>query len=273
MIKKGFDVSKYNEIDWRLFSQNYFDFGILKVTEKSNKKEPKFEEHYHGCKNYSIPVGVYKYVYARNVSETIKEAYAIIDALAGKDITCGVWLDMEDKTIANLSKDRLSKIIYTEANIIRNAGYPVGIYCNKYWYDSVLDSKELRKDFPFWIARYPWNDKGDFNGESKLCPNDYAVIWQYSSKGKKTGCKGYLDLNVSFVHLTELMKPIEKNTYFPMFHENSGSIKYALNSLGFDGSLENRRIIAEHNGIKDYCGQSVNNIYMLDLLKKGLLKK
>lgn len=186
MIKNGIDVSKYQGvINWNKVALEK-DFAILKVTKKNNLPEESFERNYAGASRTNIHIGVYRYVYAKNVSDAIKEANGIIQALKGKDIDFGVWLDMEDKSIRGLGKHTLTEIINTEANILNGAGYKVGIYCNWDWYKNVLDSNNLKNRFPFWIARYtilPWDAQ------------KYAVIWQYSSKGKVSGISGNVDVN------------------------------------------------------------------------------
>ena len=44
-------------------------FAILRITEAGNVIDSYFEANYKGCTANSIPVGVYKYSYAVNVSE------------------------------------------------------------------------------------------------------------------------------------------------------------------------------------------------------------
>lgn len=186
MIKNGIDVSKYQGvINWNKVALEK-DFAILKVTKKNNLPEESFERNYMGASKTNIHIGVYRYVYAKNVSDAIKEADGIVSALKGKDIDFGVWLDMEDKSIRGLGKHTLTEIINTEANILNGAGYKVGIYCNWDWYKNVLDSNNLKNRFQFWIARYtilPWDAQ------------KYAVMWQYSSKGKVSGISGNVDVN------------------------------------------------------------------------------
>lgn len=209
-VIQGIDVAKWQgTIDWKKVKNSGKKFAILKVTQKNNSVEGKFEANYSGCTENGIPVGVYRYVYAQNTDEAKKEANAIVSVLKGKEISCGVWIDMEDSSISGLGKDKLENIINAEAEILKSAGYKVGIYCNKNWYDNILDGKELSKTYPFWIARYPSNDTGTYNADSSLSPKDYAVVWQYSSKGKVDGISGNVDLDVAFKDLTELMGKIE----------------------------------------------------------------
>ena len=180
-MKYGIDVAKWNGlIDWGKVKEDNISFAILKVTNKNNQVEEAFERNYAGATEQGIVVGVYRYVYAKTVEEAKTEANAIVKVLAGKQIRFRVWLDVEEKTIKDIGKNRLTEIINSEAEIIQAAGYQVGIYCNLDWYKNVLDVSAL-KNYPFWIARYGTN-----NGEmqEQYSPEKYAIAWQYTSAGK-----------------------------------------------------------------------------------------
>ena len=203
MDKFGIDVAQWQGvIDWSKVKK---DFAILKVTKKTNEIEPSFDRNYKGCLENNIPVGVYRYVYARTVLEAMAEAQAIVKVLDGRSLPYGVWLDMEDKSI-KIEKNALSIIVNTEAEILKAAGYNVGIYCNKDWYYNVLDGINLSTQYPFWIARYPRIDTGKFNEKSSLNPKSYSIAWQYSSKGKVDGINGNVDMDVLFVPIEEVFE-------------------------------------------------------------------
>ena len=53
---------------------------------------------------------------------------------------------------------------------------------------------------------------------------------------------------------------------------NGKSIVDILNKIGIDSSYSNREKIAKINGISNYMGTSKQNLKMISLLKKGLLK-
>lgn len=273
----GIDVAKWQGvIDWSKVKK---DFAILKVTRQNNSVEESFERNYKGCVANNIPVGVYRYVYAKTTAEAKAEANGIVNACKGKNIPYGVWLDMEDKSIKTIGKQNLTNIINTEAEILKSAGYDVGIYCNLDWYKNVLDSKNLA--YPFWIARYPKVDNGSYNENSTLSPKSFAVAWQYSSKGKVDGIKGNVDMDVLFVPIEEVfgkkaatVNPVSSNPYSPsritLFKGSAGNnvrwLQTELNNRGYncgkvDGSFGNKTekaVIAfqKANGLKadGICG-------------------
>jgi GH25 family lysozyme M1 (1,4-beta-N-acetylmuramidase) len=192
----GIDVSRcQKDIDWSKVKK---DFVIIKITNKGNVVEDKFEQNYAGCIKNNILVGGYKYVYATTIAEAKAEAEGMLKVLNGRKLPYGIWIDMEDKTIKTIGKQLLTDIIVTEAKILQASGYDVGIYCNYDWYKNVLDSKTLAQKYPFWVARYKKPDTGVYDANWSNNPKSYAQSWQYSSKGKVDGIVGNVDMDVLF---------------------------------------------------------------------------
>lgn len=206
----GIDVSKYQgNIDFKKVKADGIEFVILKVTNKDNSIEPSFERNYKNAIAAGLEVGVYKYVYANNKDQALAEGLAVYNAIKGKKIACGFWIDMEDSSIKNLGKNKLTEIINHEAWYMRANKIPVGIYCNKDWHSNVLDSTTLinKYKYPFWIARYPSADNGTIKESlNPLDDNKRISVWQYSSKGKVAGISGNVDKNVCKYDLANVMK-------------------------------------------------------------------
>lgn len=195
----GIDVAKWQGvIDWKKVKADGQQFAVLKVTQKNNKVEDSFERNYKGCREAVIQIAVYRYVYAKTVGEAMKEADGVVAALAGKIIDGEIWLDMEDASIRDIGKGNLTKVINTEAAILKGAGYKVGIYCNRDWYEKVIDGAGLSKDYLMWIAKYGKNT-GNGSWQNRADdPQDIAYAWQFTSKGKVNGIAGYVDLDLIY---------------------------------------------------------------------------
>ncbi len=203
----GIDVSHHNgKIAWDQVAKHK-KFVIMKAQyeAQSHRIDETFEYNYKEAGRYGLSRGVYIYIARASVSDPIADANALLSKLKGRILEYGIWLDLEDKRVKHLSKAQWNNIIYTYTNLFREAGYFVGIYCNMDWYNNVLDSKNLKDDFEFWIARYPKDDRGIYKANSPLKPTTYASAWQYSSKGSVPGIKNYCDLNVDFDGIITLM--------------------------------------------------------------------
>lgn len=204
----GVDVSHHNgKIDWGQVAKSGKKFAILKAQyeAQNHRIDETFEYNYAEAGKNGLARGVYVYIARASAADPVKDATMLLEKLNGRRLEYGIWLDMEDKSIKPLGKDGLTKLIHVYTNIFKSAGYYVGIYCNRDWYNNVLDGYSLSEDYDFWIARYPSNDDGNYYPNSSLKPTKYAVAWQYPSKGKVPGIKTNCDLNVDFDGVVNLM--------------------------------------------------------------------
>lgn len=195
----GIDVSHHNgRINWEAVSKHK-SFVIMKAQYEagSHRIDETFEYNYKESGKYSLARGVYIYIARASVADPVADVKALLTKLKGRPLEYGIWLDLEDKNIEYLGRDGVERIAYIYTNLLRAAGYYVGIYCNLDWYQRLI-SKKLKSDFDFWIARYPRDDKGVYNPTSSLKPANIAVAWQYSSKGNVPGIDTRTDLNVDF---------------------------------------------------------------------------
>lgn len=213
----GIDVSHHQgRIDWSQVAKIGItsagnlpvSFAILKCIyeSQSHGKDDQFEANYKGCIDNGIAVGVYLYHASKSLANPISEANALIKALNGRKLQLGIWHDLEDKTLQQAGNAAIKQLLETEDAIFRSAGYTdIGIYCNKYWHDSILDTKYLKPIYKYWwIARTLKNDTGIIPGDS-MSPHKYADAWQYSHKGRVAGISGNVDLNIDYTGLAAAM--------------------------------------------------------------------
>ena len=204
---KGIDVSAYQgKIDWETVADYGMGFAILRITEKGNKTDSTFEQNYKGCTQHGIPVGVYKYSYAKSPAQAEQEAEVVLKVLNKRKLDFPVFYDLEWSEQRKLGSTAVEKIALAFLNKIQAAGYKVGIYCNVDWYQNVLTA--ALKKYDCWIARYPANDNGTL--QERLRP-EVGVGWQYSSKATIPGIGTKVDRNVFYKNYTEgEEKPMSK---------------------------------------------------------------
>lgn len=122
---------------------------------------------------------------------------------------------MEDNSIANLGKDKLTNICIAFNTVIEQAGLWAGVYANENWFNNYLNKEELKKSYTCWIASYK---------SGVDCYKGEYDIWQNSSSGKINGINGNVDTNYMYRDLiseianktvTTVVKPVEQvqNTY------------------------------------------------------------
>ena len=68
---------------------------------------------------------------------------------------------------------------------IQNAGYKAGVYANKTWFTSKINTSQLT-NYKIWLAQY---------AASPTYNATRYDMWQYTSKGKVSGILGNVDMN------------------------------------------------------------------------------
>lgn len=181
----GIDVSRWQgAIDWKKVAAAGIQFAIIRCVDGDLRVDASFEYNYREAKENGLAVGVYKYSYATTVDEAEAEAKKVVDVLRGKQLEAKVWLDLEDKCQQNLDKDLFYEIVKKFLGIVSEAGYQVGIYCNQYWYKSILTDEIKSLTDNYWIAKW-----------STVKPNLGEIAWQYTSTGSVDGIRGNVDLD------------------------------------------------------------------------------
>lgn len=217
----GIDVSHHNgHINWEQVSRDGKKFAIMKCQyeAQSHRIDECFEYNYSEAGKYGIARGVYIYIARASMEDPEGDARALLNHLRGRKLEYGIWLDLEDKSVDVMGMGYIRDLAFKYADIFKKSGYYVGIYCNKDWYGRLIH-EDLKRGFDFWIARYPKNDTGTYNKTSSLKPStQWAVAWQYSSKGNVAGIQTRCDLDVDFDGMVYLSASppkdlTDKNTY------------------------------------------------------------
>ena len=190
----GIDVSECQGfIDWDKVKASGISFACMRSTKKNGSIDKTFEQNLKACMEKGIDYSCYKYAYAKTHDEARIEADTVINLLGDRKMP--IWYDMEDASISALGKDTIEGVALSFIGECREAGFEVGIYCNKNWYDNYI-SQYLKDKFSFWVARYGKNT-GEL--DEKYKPTGRNVIaWQYTSKGHVPGINGDVDRDVLY---------------------------------------------------------------------------
>lgn len=192
MSYKGIDVSQHNgTINWTKVAKNV-DFAIIRIGWVGNKDnhtlDTKWETNYKNAKAAGVKVGAYVYNYCNSEATAKEGAQWALKQLKGKTLDLPVYFDMEDSSIADLGKTKLTAIVKAFNEVIEGAGFWAGVYANKNWFDNYLENG-IEKTYTGWIAHYTSGTdkyKGEFD------------MWQNSSTGKIDGISGNVDTNYMY---------------------------------------------------------------------------
>lgn len=199
--RTGIDVSKHQGvIDWAQVKAAGVDYAIIRIayrgygSDGKMRIDPQFEANIRGAQANGIDVGVYFFSQAVNVAEAVEEASLVLNTLNGRKLLYPVYIDMEyanDKRSGRA--DRISKRVRTDCAVafcetVRSSGYKAGIYASKAFYDDELTFSRI-SGYNIWVAHYT-QSVTDFSHRYEM--------WQYSEKGKISGIKYKIDLDISF---------------------------------------------------------------------------
>ena len=202
----GIDVSHWQgKIDFnQMVESNKVDFMISRIgwystSRKTLVVDTQFERNYKEARTRDIPLGAYVYSYATSVKESREEAEAVVKYLKETnqtDYELPIFYDLEDDSQIALGKETLNQMAITFCEVLKKAGYKVGVYSYSYWFSNYMDLNKLPNDYALWVAQYGAND-----GKLPEDLNKYAAthdIWQYTSTGQVDGIQGNVDMNICY---------------------------------------------------------------------------
>ena len=193
VLANGIDISEYNydaadTLDFEAIKAAGIDYVIIKAGSSYRNGytqggiDPKFEKSYADAKAAGLDVGVYFYTYAHSVDEIICDAELLLTILSGKQFEYPIYLDLEDESLADLSKATLTEMCVEFFTVLQRAGYYTGLYVNNEWLSDKIQTNEALIKFEIWYARYPENN----SYSPEWNEYDYGAhlgMWQFSDSG------------------------------------------------------------------------------------------
>ncbi len=191
----GIDVSKWNgSIDWAAVKAAGVEYVIIRVGYRGSTAgalvdDSRFVANINGAKGAGLKVGVYFVTQAINDVEAVYEASMVLDRIKGYSLDMPVFLDVEPSSGRGDKIDKATRtsVIIAFCETIRSAGYVAGIYANKTWLDSKMDTSQFG-NYKIWVAHY-----------SSVCGYTGRYdMWQYTDKGTISGVNGSVDMNLRY---------------------------------------------------------------------------
>lgn len=189
----GIDVSKWNGVvDWNAVKAAGVEFVIIRVGYRGSSAgalidDAMFTTNIQGAKAAGLKVGVYFVTQAINDVEAVYEASMVLDRVRGYSLDMPIFLDVEPSGGRGDTIDKATRtaVITAFCETIRSAGYTPGIYANKTWLNSKMDTSAFG-NYVIWVAHY-----------SSVCGyTGRYTCWQYTDKGTLPGINGSVDLNL-----------------------------------------------------------------------------
>lgn len=154
--------------------------GVILRAAYGTSKDIHFEQHYAEFSARGVPLGAYPYLLGSQAIS--KQANALNEFTAGKDLKLGRWMDVEDT--------RPGTRLYRNNVLDYAALMPdMGIYTSRSRWHEIMGGAYLT-DRKLWVAHYT-------TALYPLLPVgwDSWWLWQYTSSGRLDGYAGNLDTN------------------------------------------------------------------------------
>lgn len=243
----GIDVSKWQkDIDWNKVKSAGINFVIIRATYGTDSIDEYFKANIDNAAKVGLDIGAYHYCYAKSEQEALEEAKHFLNIIKPYKLTYPVVLDLEDNSLADLSKNAVTEIALTFLQYLENKGYYAMLYSNKNWLENKLDMNKL-KDFDVWLAQY--NNAVTYRGT--------IGMWQYTSTGSVNGIKGNVDMNRSYKNYADIIIAKALNNI------DSGIEKIRFNLFGektvdIAGRIEKGVSIVEARALLQEMGYTVD---------------
>ncbi|MBR1670273.1 MAG: hypothetical protein IJ695_06190 [Butyrivibrio sp.] len=192
----GIDVSKWNgNINWSQVKNSGVNFVIIRCGYRGSSagaliEDPKFRTNIQGAAAAGLKVGVYFFTQAVNEVEAVEEASMVISLIKGYNVSFPVYLDVEASNGRGdaISASQRTANIKAFCGTIQNAGYRAGVYANKTWFTTHINTGSIT-NYKIWLAQY---------ASSVTYTGSRYDMWQYTSKGSVAGISGNVDMNILY---------------------------------------------------------------------------
>ncbi|MCE9576917.1 MAG: hypothetical protein K8W52_27470 [Deltaproteobacteria bacterium] len=184
----GVDVSYYNgTIDWAKAKAAGLGFAIIRVSDGTGFKDPKFATYATGARAQGIVRGAYQFFRpAQDVNAQADLMIAAQAQLAADDLP--PTIDVE--ATGNLGPATVAARVTQWVNRVKAAtGRTPIVYTGKYFWRDQVGGSTTQSDSALWVAQY-----------TSLCPDIPApwtrwTFWQYSESGTVAGIPGAVDMD------------------------------------------------------------------------------
>lgn len=205
-------------IDWKKVKADGVDFAIIRCGYGANQREQddrQWLDNVLECEKYGIPYGAYLYSYADTVAKAKSEAAHVLRLVRGHKITYPIYYDLEDNYIlSHTNAKQRQKIIQTFTSIIKKAGYSVGVFAPKSWFEKELPEASFNQ-CEKWVAH--WSTKCTYQGSYQM--------WQATNRGTVNGINGAVDINFLMLPAAKITVKAAKKKVKVFWNQKGNGIK------------------------------------------------
>ena len=147
---KGIDI--YNGtgvVDFAKVKAAGYEFAMIKASEGHTLADASLSRNLTEAAKAGLHTGVYHWFWGRSA----EEIDFFLQRVRGCKMEMPVALDVEQKELAGLGRDKLTAYIKQWLDGVKAAGYFPIVYANKSWLNDYIDMTKLL-EYDIWIAQY-----------------------------------------------------------------------------------------------------------------------
>lgn len=159
--------------------------------------DPTLEDNYANAKAAGLDVGAYYYTNATSEELADRELAVLRKALVGKEMTMPVAVDLESDHLIGMPYGDLSNLAAYHLEQIEKMGFFAQLYTYTSYANVHLDMARLAGRWDVWLA--------DYTGKTPKVDFKYNAH-QHTSNGSVPGISGNVDLNVTEINYTRIIR-------------------------------------------------------------------
>ena len=175
----GVDLSKWQGMSFNF--QKLVDLGCSFVIIRGGSgvtKDTCFERFYRQAKKVGLSVGTYYYCLDKSENAARCSAkWFYENCLKGKQFDYPIFYDVEDSSLCELTKEKLTSIAMTWCDWLEDKNYFVGIYANTDFFNNRFNDDKLCV-YTHWVASWQRN-------KPTLKSGNKVGIWQFGGETNK----------------------------------------------------------------------------------------
>ena len=178
--------------------------GVKAVMIRAGYGKSTVDKYFHRnitqAKAAGLKVGIYWFSYAATNKQAVREANLCLRIIKAYKIDLPVYFDWEyasmDYTRVK-SRKKITDMTAAFCSKIKSSGHRAGYYFNLQYYNNYYQPSRLTK-YSTWYAYWGTNKPHSAvwtHADTMATPTKFD-IWQFTSKGRISGIKGYVDCDL-----------------------------------------------------------------------------
>lgn len=180
---RGIDVSRHNGMmNLDAAADDGIEFIFIKASEGITHRDENFRINYDKARHAGMKIGAYHFF--RFDKDGVEQAKNLLRTIGRRPLDLGVAVDVESHSNPEgIAPETVIQRLSRMVDYLNLRGYRVTFYTNRDGYNDYLAASF--PGYPLWICSF-----------SETPINAEWTFWQFNHKGRVSGIRGDVDINV-----------------------------------------------------------------------------